>query len=100
MLVEQAAQNAAKVEEAYGGFAQRGSNLAAFTSFFLLCPFTRARELTWLGKIIEIQTLNQIRNHGLVSCRRPNPRQQQQQQPLLKPNTNTQTRNNSRRLLS
>ena len=45
MLAEQAAQNAAKFEEAYGGFAQRASNFLVFLSpypsipfFFLLLP--------------------------------------------------------------
>ena len=34
MLAEQAAQNAAKVEEAYGGFAQRASN-STLPSYFI-----------------------------------------------------------------
>ena len=48
MLAEQASQNAAKVEEAYGGFVQRASD----SSLSLTLPFffPRERQLMWVVK--------------------------------------------------
>ena len=48
MLAEQASQNAAKVEEAYGGLAQRASNSSLPP--ILLLFFLRDRQLIWVVK--------------------------------------------------
>ena len=48
MLAEQAAQNAAKVEEAYGGVAQRASNSSLSSHSFFFSP--RFWQLTWIIK--------------------------------------------------
>ena len=96
MLAEQAAQNAAKVEEAYGGFAQRACLPLTLPSLFFLSPEFGIGQLR---KMHEIQTSNQTRNHGPASRRRP---PQQQQQAMLNVkwvnvNMNILTRNSSRR---
>ena len=48
MLAEQASQNAAKVEEAYGGLAQRASNSSLPPTLLLFFP--RDRQLIWVVK--------------------------------------------------
>jgi hypothetical protein len=104
MLAEQAVQNAEKVEEAYGGFAQRASQFQSSSHPFH--PFLLGfGQLTWIVEkkinLHEIQTSNQTRNHGPASRRRLPQKQQQQQQPMLNVkwlnvNMNIPTRNSSR----
>lgn len=56
MLAEQAAQNAAKIEEAYGGLAQRASDFLVFLPPTLpSLSFFFSSRLTWIVFFFKLQ---------------------------------------------